>query len=79
MKFLERRACRGGNGKRLANHFVFLWKLCFFLIGNICRAMRLGEDKAQDLLEEYMGPRYQVEKPTMVIDFITDLLSLLNV
>lgn len=33
---------------------------------NCNRAMRLNEDDAGTLLEEYSGPRYEVEKQMMV-------------
>lgn len=34
------------------------------------RAMRLDEEKVQDLLETYKGPRNEVEKQTLVSTFI---------
>lgn len=33
----------------------------------IRRAMRLDEDEAQELLEEYTGPKYEIETKTTVI------------
>lgn len=41
--------------------------LSYFLL-KLIRAMRLDEDQAQALLEEYSGPRYEIEKQMMVHD-----------
>ena len=41
--------------------------------------MRLNENEAQALLEEYTGPRYEIERHTMVINlFFFFFLTLLK-
>lgn len=44
------------------------------LYASFLRAMSLDENEAQALLEEYTGPRYQIERHTTVINLIILLI-----
>lgn len=39
----------------------------------LCRALRLDESEAQDLLREYTGQRYEIERQMTVINHLTPL------
>lgn len=41
---------------------------------NLFRAMRLAGNQAQAVLEEYTGPRYEIEKQALVSSFCIILL-----
>jgi hypothetical protein len=68
------RACIEPNGEdyppiRLLRVNVFGLFVCSSLIyfKCLCRAMRLDENEGRALLEEYAGPRYEIERQSMVI------------
>lgn len=53
----------------LYRRFVFLCVDHSLVLLISIRAMKLDQNQAQRLLEEYTGPRYEVEKQMMVFHF----------